>query len=64
MKEVDKNLLEKLTKLTYSDYSQCTDINDILEDAIDTIELKNKKINELENPSKEDFNNPRYEYGF
>lgn len=64
MKEVDKNILEKLTKLTYTDYSNCTDINDLLDDLADTIELKNKKIDELENQPLEEPIYPYEEYGY
>lgn len=62
MKEVDKDLLNELSELTRSDYSKC-DINDLIDDVIATIKLKNKKISEYENQPLETYN-PGDEYGY
>lgn len=62
MKEVDKDLLNELSELTHSDYSKC-DINDLIDDVIATIKLKNKKILEYENQPLETYN-PGDEYGY
>lgn len=64
MKEVDEELLNRVAELTFYRFTKEDDINDLVDFLVEEIETYKNKINELENPPLEDFDDPRWEYGY
>lgn len=61
MEEVDKELLEEAEKLLNTSFN---DINDMVYELLEEVKHLKNKLNEIENQSLEDYNDPRYEYGY
>lgn len=61
MEEVDKELLEEAENLLNTKFN---DINDIVYDLLEEVKYLKNKLNKIENPPLEDYNDPRYEYGY
>lgn len=64
MKKVDEDLLKETEELTHTKYDDKVTWYDLTYDLIEEVKYWKKRCNELENSSLEDFNDPRYEYGF
>ena len=61
MEEVDKELLEEAENLLNTKFN---DINDIVYDLLEEVKYLKNKLNKIENPLLEDYDDPRSEYGY
>lgn len=64
MEEADKEILKEVEEITQTTYDDKTTWYDVTYDLIEEVKYWKKRCDELENPPLEDFNDPRYEYGF
>ena len=57
----DKELLEEAENLLNTKFN---DINDIVYDLLEEVKYLRDRLNKIENPLLEDYDDPRYEYGY